>query len=284
MRLLHRVVKSSEYVPAEDTVFINNKIKSERAAREKAQGADGAALEQVLSEESADMDTIIEQRTAKAVKEQMDRLKTDINNQRIKVLKIAQDGVNDLYEQANAKASVILSVANEDAIKIKELARQDGHREGYETGYKDAMEKCDSYLKVAAKFIAEINARKEAYFVSVEDELFETCMEMTRKMVLAELKTDKNVLLRIAKEAARDFKNDDRIKISFAEGAVSEEIISDAEFVKAAVGASGDAEIEILPKAPEGTVIVDNGSEIVDASVPTQLDFLREVMENSRNK
>ena len=33
--------------------------------------------------------------------------------------------------------------------------------------------------------------------------------------------------------------------------------------------------------APPGTVILDNGSEIIDASIPTQLDFLKEIMKSA---
>ena len=43
-------------------------------------------------------------------------------------------------------------------------------------------------------------------------------------------------------------------------------------------------EIELDEDAEEGTVIVDNGSEIVDAGVPTQLEFLKEIMRTTRGE
>ena len=51
--------------------------------------------------------------------------------------------------------------------------------------------------------------------------------------------------------------------------------------IRSIAGNIPNVEIEVLHDAEEGTVILDNDSEIIDASVPTQLEFLREIM-NSR--
>ena len=107
---------------------------------------------------------------------------------------------------------------------------------------------------------------------------------MAEKITLEELKTDKNVLFRIVEQAAKNFRNSDYIKISFAKGDVSREVVTDLEFIKTLVGNIPEIEVEILPEAAEGTVILDNNSEIIDASVPTQLELLQEIMKNSKNK
>ena len=89
-------------------------------------------------------------------------------------------------------------------------------------------------------------------------------------------------IFNILKQASKTFRNDDYLKISFAEGDVDENIVTDLEFIRGVVGNIKEIDIEILPDAEEGTVIIDNGSEIIDASVPTQLDLLKEIMNNSR--
>ena len=43
------------------------------------------------------------------------------------------------------------------------------------------------------------------------------------------------------------------------------------------VGVKASAEAEVLPEAEPGTVIVDNGSEIVDAGIQTQLRMIQEL-------
>lgn len=110
----------------------------------------------------------------------------------------------------------------------------------------------------------------------------ETCIEIAKKITLSELKTDKDAIFRILKQAAKNFRNSDYIKISLSQLDVSEEVVSDMDFIKSVVGHSKDIEVELLKDAEEGTVILDNGSEIIDASVPTQLELLREILENGK--
>ena len=123
---------------------------------------------------------------------------------------------------------------------------------------------------------------KKELIISHEDELLKTVMEMVKKITLNELKTDQDTIFRILRQASKSFRNDDYIKISFAEGDVSENVITDLEFIREVVGNIKEIDVEILSDKESGTVIVDNGHEIIDASVPTQLDFLKEILNNSR--
>ena len=111
----------------------------------------------------------------------------------------------------------------------------------------------------------------------------DTVMELVRKITLTELKTDPHILEEIIAQAAKNFRNSDFVKISLAKGEVSEKLKTDAKFLKERISFIPDIEIEILPEAEDNTVILDNGSEIIDASVPTQLDFLQEIIKNTRS-
>lgn len=70
------------------------------------------------------------------------------------------------------------------------------------------------------------------------------------------------------------------------EGDVSKEFTADAEYVKSIAANIPDIEVEYLSPSdnPKGTVILDNDSEIIDASVPTQLEFLKEIMKKTRGE
>ena len=206
-----------------------------------------------------------------------------INGERDRILEEAKAQANSCIAEAKAAAMQYLKRAEQEAAIAMENARKDGYKDGYATGKKESLAKCESYLKAAAGFLNEINSRKEAYYISNQEEMKDTVMELVRKITLTELKTDPHILEEIIAQAAKNFRNSDFVKISLAKGEVSEKLKTDAKFLKELISFIPDIEIEILPEAEDNTVILDDGSEIIDASVPTQLDFLQEIIKNTRS-
>lgn len=189
-----------------------------------------------------------------------------------------------MIEDAKSKTRAVFAAAEEECEKLKARAHREGFEAGFEAGKNEAMKTCDKYLEAAAKLMSEINARKEAYYISHEYELCNTVLEMVKKITMSEIKTDPTVIERIAANAAKNFRNSDYLKISVSKGEASKEFVTDAEFIKSLIPFIPEIEVEELEHddAPEGTIVLDNGSEIVDASIPTQLDFLREIIKSSR--
>ena len=191
-----------------------------------------------------------------------------------------------MLADAKVKTRAVFDAAAEECEKLKERARRDGFEAGFEAGKTEAVKTCEKYLEAAAKLIGEINAKKEAYYISHEYEMMETVLDMVRKITMSEIKTDPHIIDKIAANAAKNFRNSDYLKISLAEGEASKEFVADKEFVRSLIPFIPEIEVEELSHedVPEGTVVLDNGSEIVDASITTQLDFLREIMKNSRGE
>lgn len=191
-----------------------------------------------------------------------------------------------MIEDAKIKTRAVFEAADEECAKLRERAQKEGFEAGFEAGKAEAVKKCEKYLEAAAKLLSEINAKKEAYYISNEYELCNTVLDMVRKITLEEIKTDPKVIDRIAANAAKSFRNSDYVKISLCSGEASRELVTDKEYLSSIIPFIPEIEIEELSPedAPPGTVVLDNGSEIIDASVPTQLDFLREIMRNSRGE
>ncbi|MBQ7981531.1 MAG: hypothetical protein IJ305_07985 [Oscillospiraceae bacterium] len=139
-------------------------------------------------------------------------------------------------------------------------------------------------MDASGKLLSEINSRKEAYYISNEDELRTTVFEMVKKITRAELAADPKIIEGIIAEAAKNFRNSDYIKITLAEDDLTEKFRTDEKLIKEIIPFIPEVEIEFDDEAEEGTVILDNGSEIVDAGIPTQLDFLKEILNNTRGK
>ncbi len=284
MRLLLKVVKSSQVTPLGEGVSIDNTVRIKPPPPRELTDEEREALQR---EENIRLRIEAEaQNIRRALEAEFEQKLTaeriSIEQQREQIVKRAEEERLFALGEAQKKAEEILEAARLEAESIKQKAYEEGRADGFNDGREEAKNTCQKYIEAAAQFLSGVNAKKDAYFVSVESELLETCIEIAKKITLSELKTDKDAIFRILKQAAKNFRNSDYIKISLSQLDVSEEVVSDMDFIKSVVGHSKDIEVELLKDAEEGTVILDNGSEIIDASVPTQLELLREILENGK--
>jgi len=261
MKLLHRVVKSSQGINVSGVVSIDNTV----IVRQKtAQFDDDGELSEV------------------DLKERFNALEQNLEqNYREKLARVEYEK-QEILDNAAVHAQAMLSQANNDAERIKQDAKNSGFAQGFQEGKRIAQEELSSQLNAVKQILDQLNSEREAIYIDNENDLIDTAYEMTRKITLSEIKTDKDVIFNIVKQACKNFRNSDYVKISLAKCDIDETVVTDQEFIKKIAGNIPDVEIEILPDAQSGTVILDDNEEIVDASVPTQLDFLKEVLNASK--
>lgn len=264
------VIDNTVYIPQENDD--DNNFVSEEELRKKHLEEKAAEEKRFNDTVNAEVRRIIEMRSA------------ELEQQRINILDAANKAAKATAEDAKKTTAAVLERASKECAILKEKAKAEGFKEGFGEGKKQSMEKCSKYIDASAQLLSDINAHKDAYYISNEKELRETLFLMVQKITKAELKTDPAVIERIIADAAKGFRNSDYIKISLADGEVSREIKTDEKLIKKLIPFIPDIDVEILPDAEEGTVILDNNEEIVDASVPTQLDFLKEILKNTREK
>lgn len=264
------VIDNTVYIPQENDD--DNNFVSEEELRKKHLEEKAAEEKRFNDAVNAEVRRIIEMRSA------------ELEQQRINILDAANKAAKATAEDAKKTTAAVLERASKECAILKEKAKAEGFKEGFDEGKKQSMEKCSKYIDASAQLLSDINAHKDAYYISNEKELRETLFLMVQKITKAELKTDPAVIERIIADAAKGFRNSDYIKISLADGEVSRVIKTDEKLIKKLIPFIPDIDVEILPDAEEGTVILDNNEEIVDASVPTQLDFLKEILKNTREK
>lgn len=212
--------------------------------------------------------------------------KEELLNQKEAELSEKEQFLNSEYErlmkEAEEKSKALFEETIKNAEADAEIIRKTAAEKGYFEGNEKSKATAEKYLSAAAELVSQATAQKEAYYISHKDELIETACFLAEKLIATKLSEDKSVIANIAANAAKDFRNSERVKISLAAADISAEATADIDYLKSLIKGIPDIEIEILENAKTGTVVLDNGSEIIDASVPTQLDFLKEIMENSR--
>lgn len=191
--------------------------------------------------------------------------------------------------EAKRRADNIIQTANENAAGIAATAQEERNSvliqakaEGFEQGQRDGVEAClaagRDILNEAKAYAERINAEKEQLFADYEQDIYDTVMAIAKKVTLDSITSkDSAAVKRLIKKAAKDFRNSDRIKITLNENGANEELTADYEYLRELCGGIPNIEVELLPDAEEGTVIVDNGSEITDAGIQTQLRMIQEL-------
>lgn len=270
-----RIVKSSQVLAGSQPVVIDNRV----TVPEQKPEVNPPECVQDDAVSSAEEN---ERYIAGEVERRCAARMIEISNKEDAMLELAKGKADYIIRSAETEASKLSEEAKIKSEELFEQARRGGFQQGLEEGRKKGAEQCSSYIKAGARFLSEINARKEAYYLSHSEEMEELILLMVKKITLREIEMNPEILTDILKDAAKSFRNSDSLKISLAKGDISEEVVTDKEFLESIAGGIPDIEVELLPEAAPGTVILDNGSEILDASVPTQLEFLKEIMENSR--
>lgn len=260
--------------PEDSDEFLSFREKKEREEEER----------QRKLREQVETESRIQREIEAGVERQMNERHMVINGERDRILEEAHQQAETMIAEARSAAMHYLRQAENDNAIAAEKARKAGYTDGFASGKKESLAKCETYLKAAAGFLDEINSRKEAYYISNREEMKETVLELVKKITLQEIKTDPKIIEGIIAQAAKNFRNSDYVKISLANGEVAQKLRTDVNFVKELIPFIPDIEIEVLNEAEDNTVILDNGSEIIDASVPTQLDFLREIVKNTNSQ
>ncbi len=177
---------------------------------------------------------------------------------------------------SNAEQIVADAQANRDDVFIKARA------EGFEQGKKDGIDAClaagKDVLDSAKQFAESIVSEKEALFAKYEQDIFDTIMAIANKVTLDSLTAKDNVVVKkLIKKAAKEFRGAERIRITLDKNGATEELAADYEYLKELCGGVQNVEVELLPDAEPGTVIVEANGEITDAGIQTQLRMIQEL-------
>ena len=190
----------------------------------------------------------------------------------------AKQRAESITKTAQENATKIVSEAeqNRDSVYIK--AKADGFEQGRIEGVDACLAAGQDVLNEARAFSEAINAEKDALFAGYEKEIFNTVMAIANKVTLDSMSTkDATAAKKLIKKAAKEFRNSQLIRITLDKNGATEELAGDYEYLKQLCGGLADVEVELLPEAERGTVIVDNGSEITDAGIQTQLRMIQEI-------
>jgi flagellar biosynthesis/type III secretory pathway protein FliH len=279
---LHTLYRQTP-VSTEKKVFIDNTIKLPEPPKPE--------ISETSSEDEAELEIIryeAEKREAieNGIREGIDLLESElrerIDREREEMLELAQKTADGIREDSRQTANLAMEAAQQDAEHIRIQANDDGYREGYAAAKEDIFKKYNSAVDEAINLLDEIKSIKDSYVRESEFELISLIYTICEKILHNELTQSPAVIRSIIADAAKAYRNSVSVKISLPDNEEARLITADGTFLKKILPHVRDIDIELIDEAAEGTVVLDDGTDVTDASVPTQLEFLREILDNSR--
>jgi len=136
-------------------------------------------------------------------------------------LKLIQDECAETMLKAEEDAKNLLADAEKKAVEISEEAKKRGYDEGYEKGYFEGIAKAKaeieqkySQLLATMKSLSETALlEKQKLIKSAENDILDLSVEIAKKVVKHELKTDNTIIVGLVKEAIKLLEDKEKILI-----------------------------------------------------------------------
>lgn len=157
-----------------------------------------------------------------------------------------------------------------------------GFEEGKNEGYADYRQKIEELESRLESFIHDAEIEKQKLLEKHLEDLKEIALVIGEKIVRTSLRANSDVIKRMIIASTEKLKKSAwaKIYIDSSDGGFS--IQSDAGFLKELSYLSDHIKIVVMDGMEPGTCIIERPDEIIDISVGTQLENIREIMNNGR--
>jgi flagellar assembly protein FliH len=198
--------------------------------------------------------------------------------------------LDESYEQAQT----ILNAARLEAEDIKEKARNEGLRigeeEGYQAGVERAMneyrmqheEELQKLRRMLQEYMVDVEHQKEKILELYIDDLKNIALSIGEKIVQTSLRSSAQVVQRMILAATSRMKKKAWAKIYIGKGQESMDISGDTNFLHELSRLSENVKIVMMDEEEAGTCIIELPDEVIDLSVATQLENIKEILNNAR--
>ncbi len=202
----------------------------------------------------------------------------------------ASQAAEKILEDARQEAERILADAKKQGELLREKAFQDGQVEGYEAGRQEAQaeyqeqynKELQNLKKDMTSVIDSVRIEKSRVLEKYQDDLKRIVLAIAEKIIHTSLKSSENVIHRMIMSATDKLKKTEWAKIYITKCNTEISMDTDVEFLNALSHLSDNVKIVTMDNEEEGICIIELPEEIIDASVSTQLENIKDILNNAR--
>ncbi len=209
----------------------------------------------------------------------------------------------EILDKARAEADAILesarTSANREAEALCEQMREKGYQEGfaegrqagYEAGQELGLEEGRAQLRAQQEqvlndvehFFQEAANQRDMMFVRAQDQMRDLALTVAEKILRISLQSSGEIVARMVQHAVEKLKRREWVRVYISKGEVQRCVQADPELAAALTGLSDHVKIVPMESDDPGACIIEMPDEIIDASASTQMDNIRELLQDMKD-
>lgn len=195
-------------------------------------------------------------------------------------------------DKALRQVEEILDVARQEAIEIKEEAREkgfkqgeaEGKEDGYRQAYNENLKKMEAdreiVLNQVKESIAEMEVLKQELLDQHLNELRDIAVAIAEKIMRVGLQSSGDVIKRMIISATEKLTKTQWVKIYISKYDAELMAEGDAALLRSLSYLSDNIKIITMEGEEQGTCIIELPKGIIDASINTQMENIRGILNN----
>lgn len=204
-----------------------------------------------------------------------------------------QKEASDIILKARYEAKDILRQAAEEAAQLKEHAEQEGYLAGFKCGREEGrkqseaegraqwQQKIQDVEQDVTEFLESSSKVKDELLEQYLDDLKDIALAVAQKVINVSMKSSGDVIRRMIVSATDTVKKSQWAKIYVTKADARFLAQADSIFLKSLNRISDNVKIIPVDNGEDGTCIIELPNEVIDASINTQMDNIRNIIRNS---
>lgn len=195
-----------------------------------------------------------------------------------------------ILEDAKKQARQIVQEAREQAELLRKEAfeegRNKGEKEGFEAAYEQGKADMEREVRVMQKkfadVIRDVTIQKDRILEKNVDDLKKISIAVAEKVIQTSIRSSEEIVKRMIMAATEKLKKRQWAKIYITKCDTEVNMEVDSEFLESLSHLSDNLKIITMSNGEEGTCIIELPDEVIDASVGTQLENIKDILNNVR--
>lgn len=181
----------------------------------------------------------------------------------------AQQQAAEILERARLQQEELLSRARQEAEQLKQQARE----EGFGAAKAEMRQEIEDCMQQVADTMDQLQERQTFYMKRYQRELGSLAADVASKLIARRIAADETELVELVRRAVATVKNAEWISVEISDKLTELTGRLQEEFSSPAYG----GRVEVTPRPmPADSCILQTPDGVVDASVPTQVENLRQ--------
>lgn len=191
-------------------------------------------------------------------------------------------------KEAGELKLAILKKASEESEKLKKEARAQGYQEGYKAGCEKGRqeqeavgrERLVSFDAEIEEALKAIDGAKERCMEKYLDQLKECSIAVAEKVIHVSLQSSGEVIRQMIVAATEKLKKSTWVKIYMDRPDYDRMIQVDSDMLDELSHLSDNIKFVVMDQKEEGSCIIERPEEVLDISVSTQLENIKDILAN----